>query len=61
VKKPGFLSHHGLVQLGYPKPGSAVRYNQDFGDMLITADDTCINFTFSNRPDEMIDSYTLTR
>ena len=43
-----------------PKPGSAVRYNQDFGAMLITADDTCINFTFFNRSDEQIDSFTLT-
>jgi hypothetical protein len=46
---------------GGPKPGSAVRYNQDFGAMLITADETCINFTFYNRSDEMIDSYTLTK
>ncbi len=40
-------------------PGSAVRYNQDFGAMLITADDSCINFSFYNRSDELIDSVTL--
>lgn len=46
---------------GEPKQGSAVRYNQDYGAMLLTADETCINFTFYNRSDEMIDSYTLTQ
>jgi hypothetical protein len=40
-------------------PGSAVRYNQDFGAMLITAADSCLNFTFYNRSEEMIDSVTL--
>lgn len=42
-----------------PVPGSAVRYNQDFGAMLITAADSCLNFTFYNRSEEMIDSVTL--
>jgi len=42
-----------------PVPGSAVRYNQDFGAMLITADDQCINFSFFNRSEELIDSVTL--
>lgn len=46
---------------GDPKQGSAVRYNQDFGAMLISANETCINFTFFNRSDEMIDSFTLTQ
>lgn len=42
-----------------PVPGSAVRYNQDFGAMLITAADQCINFSFFNRSEELIDSVTL--
>ena len=42
-----------------PTPGSRVRYNQDYGAMLVTANDRCINFTFYNRGDELIDSYTL--
>jgi hypothetical protein len=50
-----------IYPFGDPKPGSAVRYNQDYGAMLIAADASCINFTFYNRSDEMIDSYTLTR
>ena len=41
------------------KPGSAVCYNQDYGAMLITAGEPCMNFTFFNRSNEMIDSYTL--
>jgi tartrate-resistant acid phosphatase type 5 len=44
-----------------PVSGSAVRYNQDFGAMLITADDSCINFAFYNRSEELIDSVTITQ
>lgn len=43
-----------------PVPGSAVRYNQDFGAMRISADATCINFSFFNRANTMIDSVTVT-
>lgn len=39
--------------------GSAVRYNQDYGALLLTADETCLNFTFFNRAGELIDSYTV--
>ncbi len=42
-----------------PIPGSRVRYNQDYGAMLVKAGETCINFTFYNRQDELVDSYTL--
>lgn len=45
---------------GEPVVGSAVRYNQDFGAMRISADDNCINFTFRSRSDVLIDSVTLT-
>jgi hypothetical protein len=40
-------------------PGSAVRYNQDFGALLVTANETCLNFSFYNRSEELIDSYTV--
>jgi hypothetical protein len=45
----------------WPVPGSRVRYNQDYGALLVTADDVCINFTFYNHGGELIDSYTLTK
>jgi hypothetical protein len=57
----GLGGSEDIHPFGGPKTGSAVRYNQDFGAMLITADETCINFTFYDRSDEMIDSYTLTK
>lgn len=44
-----------------PRPDSAVRYNQDFGAMLISATDTCINFSFYGRSEELIDSVTVTQ
>jgi hypothetical protein len=45
----------------WPIPGSRVRYNQDYGALLVTADDVCINFSFYNRGGELIDSYTMTK
>ncbi len=42
-------------------PESVVRYNEDYGAMLINASPTCINFSFYNRQNQLIDSYTLTR
>ncbi len=41
--------------------GSAVRYNQDYGALLLTTTETCLNFTFFNRAGALIDSYTLQR
>ena len=38
---------------------SQVRYNKDYGAQLVTAHETCINFTFYSRSGELIDSYTL--
>lgn len=42
-------------------PGSRVRYNRDYGAMLVAADELCINFSFYVRSDELIDSYTMIR
>lgn len=44
-----------------PVAGSVARYNQDFGALLITASDSCINFSFFNRSDELVDSVTVTQ
>ncbi|MGB3717087.1 MAG: metallophosphoesterase [Candidatus Promineifilaceae bacterium] len=48
-----------IHRLSLPIQGSKVRYNQDYGAMLVTADDSCINFSFFIRDGELIDSYTL--
>lgn len=46
-------------RFGDPAERSQVRYNRDYGAQLVTADGTCINFTFYSRHGELIDSYTL--
>ena len=43
-----------------PIKGSKVRYNQDYGAMLVTAEDRCINFSFFNDGGRLIDSITMT-
>jgi hypothetical protein len=45
----------------FPIPGSQVRYNLNYGAQLVTADETCINFSFYARTGELIDSYTILR
>lgn len=47
------------AQLTTPLPGSQVRYNRDFGAMLVTADTSRITFQFVTRTGAMIDAYTL--
>jgi hypothetical protein len=49
-----------IYPFGPPQNGSAVRYNQGYGAMLVNADESCINFSFIDRTDELIDSYTIT-
>jgi len=39
--------------------GSAVRFNQDYGAMLVEADSTRINFKFYTRQGQLIDDYTI--
>lgn len=41
--------------------GSKVRYNQEYGAMLVTADESCINFSFYNTSGLIIDSLTLNK
>lgn len=42
-------------------PGSQVRYNDDYGAMLITADENQIIFQFFNRKGVLIDEYTIAK
>ena len=42
-----------------PLEGSEVRYNDDYGAMLVEATEAYINFKFINRSGEIIDSYSL--
>ena len=44
-----------------PIPGSQVRYNQDYGAMLVATNEQCINFSYFNRSAQLIDSYTMTQ
>lgn len=44
-----------------PEEGSKVRYNMDFGAMLVTASESCINFSFFNVSGNIIDSVTFTK
>lgn len=60
---PYFVNGAGgkdLYVFGRPELESVVRYNQDYGAMLVQASDSCINFTFYNRNGDMIDSVTAT-
>jgi hypothetical protein len=42
-----------------PLPGSLVRYNQDYGAMLMEADEDTLKFRFINRAGGVIDEVTL--
>ncbi|MEI7848673.1 MAG: metallophosphoesterase [Chloroflexota bacterium] len=62
-KIPYFIDGVGgdtIYELGTPLPESQVRYNADFGAMLVNATDTKIIFEFHNRSGVLIDSFTLT-
>jgi len=48
-----------IHRFGDPDESSQVRYNQDYGAQLVTANEACINFTFYARSGELIDSYSL--
>jgi hypothetical protein len=43
------------------EPESQVRFNDDYGAMLVTADESRITFQFITRRGEVIDEYSLTR
>ncbi|HUS17019.1 MAG TPA: S-layer homology domain-containing protein [Chloroflexia bacterium] len=50
-----------LYAFGKPVPGSVVRYNDDFGAMLATADQGTLRFDAVSRAGVAIDTYTMTR
>ena len=59
---PYFINGLGGGKIYYfntPLPGSEVRYNGDYGAMLVEATEEYINFKFINRSGEVIDSYSL--
>ena len=53
------LGGKSLHDFETPIPGSEVRYNQDYGAMLVEANASSINFMFINRAGEEIDQFTL--
>ena len=53
------LGGRSIYNLGDPVPGSAVRYNLDYGAMRIEAAPQCLNFSFYSRSGSLIDSITL--
>jgi hypothetical protein len=48
-----------ISPFGTPEPGSQVRYNADFGAMLVNADNTQIQFQFITRTGTVIDTYSI--
>lgn len=61
---PYFVNGFGgrsLYRIGRPVPESVVRYNEDYGAMLVSASESCINFSSYSRAHELIDTYTLVK
>jgi tartrate-resistant acid phosphatase type 5 len=53
------LGGASLYGFADPIPGSIVRYADDYGAMLVTADESSMNFKFYTRAGALIDNYTL--
>ncbi|MFQ5341917.1 MAG: metallophosphoesterase family protein [Anaerolineae bacterium] len=53
------LGGSSRYSFGTPVAGSQVRYRDDYGAMLVEADDTSITFQFISRAGVVIDSYTI--
>jgi len=53
------LGGAGIRTFGAPVAGSQVRYNGDYGALLIEADDAQMRFQFINRSGTLIDNFTL--
>ncbi len=54
------LGGTSIYPTGFPVPGSAIRYSDDYGAMLLDATDTTLHFQFITRANVLVDSYTLT-
>ena len=50
-----------IYPFGEPLGGSQVRYNADYGAMLVEATEEYITFQFINRLSDVIDSFSITR
>jgi len=61
----GLGGRHGnlnpIHRLLLPLSSSQVRYNQDYGAMLVTVDEMCLNLSFYARGGQLIDSLTMTK
>jgi len=53
------LGGRNIYPMGTPLPESQVRFNQDFGAMLVQADPACITFRFFDVQGDEIDRLTL--
>jgi hypothetical protein len=53
------LGGRSLYTFGTPLPGSAVRYSDDYGAQLVTADDDSMVFEFYSRTHALIDRYVI--
>ena len=55
------LGGHSIYDFGSPVTGSMLRYNSDYGAMLVDATSTGINFQFITRTGVVVDQYALTK
>ena len=53
------LGGHSIYTFGTPVPGSQVRYNGEYGAVLVTADASRIDFQFVIRDGQVVDRYIL--
>jgi len=54
------LGGRSIYEFGNPVPESIIRFNDDYGAMLVEATETWITFYFITRTGELIDSHTIT-
>jgi hypothetical protein len=55
----GLGGGENIYGFGQPVPGSVIRYNDNYGAMLIDASDSSITFSFYSRTDVLIDTYAV--
>ncbi len=55
----GLGGEEDILTFDTPIPGSQIRYNADFGAMLVTADQTQMQFQFITVTGQVIDTYTI--
>lgn len=53
------LGGRSRYSFGTPVPGSQVRYNEDYGAMLVEASEDNITFKFFSRDNVLVDSYAI--